>query len=341
MTTDLDLEKAGELSADWLELEAKLGVRPSLDLVTQPIEQIRETLRLSTLAQAQSNPPPERERLHVKDHLVQTSDGQEISVRTYRPKGLTGQELPVGVFYHGGGFVLGDIDREHPLCCSISDQAGSIVASVGYRHAPEHPYPTPVDDAYAGLLWVLDNVQDLGGHRDLVYTVGVSAGGNLATAVVRKLRDSTRGERVAAQVLRVPNCCHPRAFPECLAKPTSSYARFVDAPILSTGVMDNFWALYHVPDDRVHSLDCSPLLASEFDQFPPTYISVCGCDPLRDEGLEYAKKLEASGVQVKLDVIPGYPHGYFQWPQLSGAEEAKRMFLDAIKWAINQARSKV
>lgn len=159
------------------------------------------------------------------------------------------------------------------------------------------------------LRQVLDNVNSLGGDLSLVYTVGNSAGGNLATVVVRKLRDSTRPERVAAQVLRVPNTCHPKALPEALASSASSYYGFTDAPILSTAVMDTFWSLYDVPDNLVRSLDCSPLLAPEFNEFPPTYISVCGCDPLRDEGLEYAKRVEESGAAVKLDVVPGYPHG--------------------------------
>lgn len=159
------------------------------------------------------------------------------------------------------------------------------------------------------LTQVLNNVDSLGGDPSLIYTVGNSAGGNLATIVVRQLRDSTRPERVAAQVLRVPNTCHPKALPEALAGPASSYYGFTDAPILSTAVMDTFWSLYNVPENQVRCLDCSPLLAPEFDEFPPTYISVCGCDPLRDEGLEYAKRLEESGVPVKLDVVPGYPHG--------------------------------
>jgi len=158
-------------------------------------------------------------------------------------------------------------------------------------------------------LQVFDNLESLGGDPQLVYTTGNSAGGNLATVVARKLRDSGRTERVAAQVLRLPNTCHPKAQPDALASPSASYHAFTNAPILPTSVMDTFWSFYNVPADQVGSLDCSPLLATEFREFPPTYISICGSDPLRDEGLEYAKKLEAHGVAVKLDVMPGYPHG--------------------------------
>ncbi|KAF2180280.1 Alpha/beta hydrolase fold-3, partial [Zopfia rhizophila CBS 207.26] len=216
---------------------------------------------------------------------------------------------------HGGGFVLGDVNREDSLCSTLADETGSIIVSVGYRHAPEHPFPVPVEDAYAGVLWtdsfvqVLDNVQELGGDPSLIYTMGNSAGGNLATVVVRKLRDSDISQGVAAQVLRIPNTCHPKALPAAIAGPSASYNNFTDAPILSTSVMNEFWSLYNVPEEKIRSLDCSPLLGSEFERFPPTYISVCGCDPLRDEGLAYAGKLEEHGVPVKLDVIPGYPHG--------------------------------
>jgi acetyl esterase len=141
-----------------------------------------------------------------------------------------------------------------------------------------------------------------------VYTAGNSAGGNLATVVVRKLRDSKRKERVAAEVLRVPVTCHPEVFPPGLGSPTSSYNLFHDAPILSTKTMNDFWYFYN-PGGRAKDLDCSPLLAEEFKDFPPTYLSVAGSDPLRDQGYEYAKKLDEAGVTLKLDIVGGYPHG--------------------------------
>lgn len=128
--------------------------------------------------------------------------------------------------------------------------------------------------------------------------------------MVRRLRDSNRKERVAAEILRVPVTCHPDVFPANLAAPNSSYGSYHDAPILSTKVMDDFWYFYN-PGEKAGSLDCSPLLAEEFKDFPPTYISVAGCDPLRDQGYDYAKKLEAAGVTLKFDVMPGYPHGMF------------------------------
>lgn len=126
--------------------------------------------------------------------------------------------------------------------------------------------------------------------------------------MVRRLRDSGRKEKIAAQVLRVPVTCHPSVFPQELAAQSSSYQKFTDAPILPKRVMDDFWELYN-PGDKAASLDASPLLANDFRDFPPTYISVCGCDPLRDQGFEYAKKLAAAGVDVKFEVMPGYPHG--------------------------------
>jgi acetyl esterase/lipase len=126
--------------------------------------------------------------------------------------------------------------------------------------------------------------------------------------MVRRLRDSNRKERIAAEILRVPVVCHPDVFPPNLAAPTSSYKYYHDAPILSTKVMDDFFYFYN-PGVKAGSLDCSPLLAEEFNDFPPTYVSVAGCDPLRDQGFDYAKKLEAAGITIKFDVMPGYPHG--------------------------------
>lgn len=167
--------------------------------------------------------------------------------------------------------------------------------------------------------------------------------------VTRRLRDSNRKERIAAQVLRVPVTCHPDVYPESLKDPNGSYYAFKDAPILSTKVMEDFWYFYN-PGKRAGDLDCSPLLATEFKEFPPTYISVAGADPLRDQGVEYAKKLHDAGVTVKFDVMPGYPHGsvilghqimigHNMWPQLGkGWQDAQDMILDGAKWAIAEAK---
>jgi acetyl esterase/lipase len=139
-------------------------------------------------------------------------------------------------------------------------------------------------------------------------TAGNSAGANLATVVTRRLRDSGRKEHVAAEILRVPVVCHPDVFPPELADPASSYRYYNDAPILPTKVMDDFWYFYN-PGESAASLDASPLLASEFHGFPPTYVSVAGCDPLRDQGVAYANKLKDAGILVKFELMPGYPHG--------------------------------
>lgn len=183
-----------------------------------------------------------------------------------------------------------------------------MVVNVGYRHAPEHPFPLPVEDSFEGLLWTFAHIDEIGGDPNLVLTAGNSAGGNLATVVTRRLRDSGRKERVAAEILRVPVTCHPDVMPADLADPSSSYRYYSDAPILPTKVMDDFWYFYN-PGEKASSLDASPLLATEFKEFPPTYISVCGCDPLRDQGVAYANKLEEAGVVVKFEEMPGYPHG--------------------------------
>ena len=144
-------------------------------------------------------------------------------------------------------------------------------------------------------------------------------------------------------------------FPPGLGSPTSSYLFYHDAPILPTKVLNDFWCFYD-PGVNAGSLDCSPLLADEFLDFPPTYVSVAGCDPLRDQGYEYAKKMEAAGVNVKFDVMPGYPHGmsshqflrlnslmlvgHTMWPQLKGWSDALQMFIDGVNWGIEQAKLK-
>ena len=197
----------------------------------------------------------------------------------------------------------------------------------------------PVDDAYQGLLWVFENIEKLGGDKSKVITVGNSAGANLATVVTRRLRDSKLPYKVAAQILRIPMVCHPQEFPPKLASQDSSYNFYTDSKtaILSKTTVDDFWSFYGPGDEDKKSLDCSPLLATEFKGFPPTYVNVCGCDPLRDEGWEFARRMDAAGVKIKFDVIPGLPHGFWQWPQLKATTKATEQFVDALKWGIAQA----
>ncbi|WP_312908967.1 alpha/beta hydrolase [Natronosalvus caseinilyticus] len=245
----------------------------------------------------------------VTDTAIPGADaGSEIPIRVYRP--LEAHDLPVLLFYHGGGWTLGTLDSADDLCRAFAAETESLVVSVDYRLAPEHPFPAPLEDAIAALEWVREHAAAIGGDPDRIGVCGSSAGANLAAAVARW--DAHRGDDVLAQqVLCYPITDH--------AFDTPSYVENADSPLLTRADMRWFWNQYlRHPVDGVNPY-ASVLRASSFDRLPPTTVVTCGHDPLRDEGIAYAEALEDAGVPVSHHHYPSLPHG-----ALSLADEVER-----------------
>lgn len=225
----------------------------------------------------------------------------DLRVRVYRPR--TGRTL---VWFHGGGWVTGDLDYSDELCRFLARDADCTVVSVDYRLAPEHPYPRPLADARAGLAWAAEHVAGDG----VLAVGGDSAGGNLAAA-------SARG--VAFQVLVYPVTDHDSTRP--------SYLRHATAFPVGAEDMRWFWRHY-VPDvaerDRP---DVSPLRSADLSDLPPAHVVVAGHDPLHDEGVAYARKLRAAGVASTVRDYPSLPHGFFRF---TGAVPAARAAVDEL-----------
>ncbi|PVH76797.1 Alpha/beta hydrolase fold-3, partial [Cadophora sp. DSE1049] len=228
---------------------------------------------------------------------------------------------------HGGGWTLGDLDSEDGVCRLMCSQARVVVISPDYRLAPEYPYPICFSDSWETLLWTIKNSEDLGIDASQVIIAGSSAGGNLVSAVVHQAR--VENVMLAGQILRIPSTCHIDLLP---SEGLSSMVENADAPLLSRRSMEIFWSNYNPPKDKLLHHTVSPLLASTFKGLPPTYVQVAGLDPLRDEGLRYAKRLLEAGVPMKLDVYPGVPHAFGYFPELDAAKANARDLIQGLQW---------
>ena len=230
-------------------------------------------------------------------HHVPVADGA-IRVRTYRP--VMGGELGCYVYIHGGGWWLGNIDLYDGSCRAMADHLGCVVASVGYRLAPEHPFPTAAEDCYAALLWVAMNADALGLDGSRIAVGGGSAGGNLAAVVALMARDRG-GPRLRAQVLDIPATDLTMASPSILENGTGY--------LLTKAGMEECRAFYAPDPGDWRNPYASPLHADDHSQLPPACVTTCEYDPLRDEGEQYAMKLVAAGVPVTMQRALGHIHG--------------------------------
>jgi acetyl esterase/lipase len=262
-----------------LELMASLGL-PPLESMSP------EAARAFVDAMALQRPPGPK----VGEIVDGTFPGPagELRYRLYRPP--TPGPHPVTVYYHGGGWVLGSHDSDDPLCRDLCVRADSILVSVDYRHAPEARFPAAVDDAFAALRWVSKNAAALGGLPGPVSVAGWSAGGNLAAIVCQLARDA-RGPAIAGQLLLTPVTDSDLAG-------SPSYTENAEGYVLTEALMHWFFDHYVDRSDRTDPR-VAPLRAADLSNLPPAVVVTCEFDPLRDEGIAYAKALAAAGNEVR------------------------------------------
>jgi acetyl esterase len=273
-----------------LEMMAALGAPPLH-------EQTPEAARLQMAAARDARPPGE-EVANVGDRTIPGPHG-EIPVRIYNPGN---GPLPVVVYYHGGGWVIGDLDYQDVACRYVANHTPALVVSVDYRLAPEHKFPVPFDDCYAALEWVADNAGSIGGDPRRIAVAGDSAGGNLAAAVCIKARDDN-GPAIAHQLLVYPVTNH--------SYDTPSYAENAEGYMLTRDSMIWFWNHYLSSMADSSNPHASPLQVSDASGLPPATIITAGFDPLRDEGEAYGEKLKAAGVPVSITRYDGMIHGFY------------------------------
>jgi acetyl esterase len=277
------------------ELAAIVAVLPEIDITDIP------AARASMLAMREELPPFETpDSITIRKRTVPGPPGDpDVEVAIFTPRALAAG-APAMYWMHGGGFVLGDVDGDMVTPAQFAAELGAVVVSVEYRLAPEHPFPAPVEDCYAGLAWMASHADELGFDPRKLAIGGLSAGGGLAAALTLMARDRG-GPALCFQLLDIPD------LDDRLATP--SMKQFTDTPIWNHRNAALSWDAYLGPDRGETSPYAAPARAADLSGLPPAYVITCEFDPLRDEGIEYAQRLLQAGVSAELHSYPGTFHG--------------------------------
>ncbi|WP_336215912.1 alpha/beta hydrolase [Nonomuraea sp. LPB2021202275-12-8] len=268
------------------ELEAFIPLFPKTDL-TDPAATRKSFAGLATAV-----PAPDTVGMEVEDRTVPADP--DVPVRIYRPHQAQGAI----VWLHGGGFVMGDVDTEHPWAARLADGSGAVVISVGYRLAPEDPFPAALDDAYAVLTWTAEHAAELGIDPERIAVGGHSAGAGLAAGMALRARDQ-QGPQIHFQLLNQPGLDDRQE--------TWSARNFTDTPWMNRDKITSAWR--HYLGSTPATPYAAPARATDLSGLPPAYIATAELCPNRDEDIAYALRLLQAGVSVELHQWPGTFHG--------------------------------
>jgi acetyl esterase len=252
----------------------------------------------------------------VEDFSMAARDGHALPARLYAP---THEELPVLLYFHGGGFTIGSIATHDVLCRQLSHLAGCAVVSLDYRLAPEHKFPVAANDAWDALQWLATDAGKLGLDARRLAVGGDSAGGTLAAMCAIKARDAA-----------IPLDLQLLFYPGCAAhQDTPSHRRFAQGFVLGEADIDWFFNHYlRSPADR-EDWRFAPLMAPHVDEVAPAWLGLAECDPLVDEALLYGDKLRAAGVAVELEIYRGVTHEFIKMGRI--LPEARHAHADAAR----------
>jgi acetyl esterase len=281
------------------------GIKAYIDLATElyddeaahgSIEDQRQAYLDLCGAFARPHPPG----VKAIDRTIK-ANGIDIPLRVYRP--AANGVLPAVMFFHGGGWVLGDLDSHDSIAADICGKTDAVVVSVHYRLAPESPFPAAFDDCYAALCHVSAHAADFGVDAARIVVCGDSAGGNLAAAVALAARDRN-GPALAGQALIYPACGNDFDLPSCHEN--------AEAPMLTREAMLLYWNHYMGGEPARATCYAAPMLAPHFRSLPPAFISTAQYDPVRDDGRQYAECLRNAGIPVQCRNAPRLIHGWLR-----------------------------
>jgi len=276
-----------------LQRMARAG-RPHLHTLTP------EQARAAYAAGADVLEVPRAELARVEDFAIRARDGHAMPARLYAPSLAAG--LPVLLYLHGGGFTIGSIATHDVLCRELARRAGCMVVSLDYRLAPEHKFPTACHDAWDALAWLAAHADTLGGDRTRLAVGGDSAGGTLSAVNAILARDA--GLPLALQLLFYPGCAAHQDTP--------SHATYARGLVLEEPAITWFFGHYVTTRAQREDWRFAPLHADDVEGVAPAWIGLAECDPLVDEGVDYADKLRAAGVPVDLEIYRGVTHEFIK-----------------------------
>lgn len=281
----------------------------SLSLVAAPLlaKEVNNTTTGTNINNTKTDQPEPVNK--VEERQIPGAAGK-ISVRIYTPR--VGGNLPVLVYFHGGGFVAGNLDTCDVPLRALTNRSGSIIVSVDYRLAPKYPFPAAPLDAYAATKWVADHALEIGGDAKRIAVGGDSAGGNLAAVVALMARDR-HGPALVYQVLLYPNTDATMS--------TTSWKDF-DGPVLTRKQGTSSYAQYLPSGTDIKNPYVSPLWEKDVKNLPPALVITAGLDPLRDEGEAYAARLWKAGVPIEATRYKNMNHGFFE---MVGVPEQKKL----------------
>jgi acetyl esterase len=249
------------------------------------------------------------------DELTVPGPAGDVRLRVYRPS--ASQPLPCVLYAHGGGWVTGSLESHDRLCRLLASRLHAVLIAVEYRCAPEHVFPAALDDFEAAWRWARTRSKSLGADAARMAVAGDSSGGNLAAALTLRLR-AAQAPQPALQLLLYP------ALDATCAR--DSYQRFATGYNLAGAQMAWYWNVYRAGAD-VANVELSPLAAKDLSALPAAVVAVAEADVLRDDGLDYARRLDAAGVPVRIVDCAGMIHGFLRW---TGEVPAARRWIDAI-----------
>ncbi len=312
MTKELDLQ-----IKELLQAADAAGVPPIYNF---SYEDARDFYVL--MSQKLAGDPPDN--LDVSDRIIETPVSN-IPVRIYRPPTADVKAMPALIYYHGGGWCVGNLDSHDHVCRWLSACSNCVVIAVDYRMGPEHKFPAAVEDALAVCEWISTHAGELGIDADRIAVGGDSAGGNLS-AVVSLLAREQGSPHIACQLLIYPATEMWMSYP--------SHAAFGDGYRLTRTSILWFINGYLRDGNDMHDFRASPLLAEDHSRLPPAFIMTAEFDPLVDEGEAYARKLEKAGVAVKYHCYDGMVHGFIAMP--GAVDVAKTALQDAAAYLKQQ-----
>jgi acetyl esterase len=250
-----------------------------------------------------------------------------LGARVYTPKRKEQPALPLVVYFHGGGWVWGNVRSYDAVCAHIATRVGAVVVSVDYRLAPEHRMPTAAEDAYAATVWLAAHAAEVGADMTRIAVAGDSAGGNLAAVVALLARDRG-GPDIAYQVLIYPGTDGTLSSP--------SLEENADGPLLTLASVRAYRSLYLGPDGDERDIRISPLFADDLSSLPPALVQSAELDPIRDDAARYAQALENAGTTVRYTEYAGAPHGYLSVPgAVRGSRQAMAEIVTELRTHLN------